>query len=90
MISSNKLLKIEKSLGKETISELGTLSEVDLKNKVVQAASAIKEAQEELEANPAYQELKENLKALSSGLREVKARQNSVIAYSLHLLGEKV
>lgn len=90
MISSNKLLKIEKSLGKETIAELEALSGADLKTAIVQAVGCIKITQEELEANPAYQELKENLKALSSGLREVKARQNSVIAYSLHLLGEKV
>lgn len=89
MITDKKLEKIEKALGTETIQELNNLSVEELKTKIVSANSAIKQALDELEANPNYQELKESLKALSAGLKDVKKRQNSIIQYSLHLTEEK-
>lgn len=84
-MTDKKLEKIEKVLGKDSVDLLATSSVEDLKNIIVNANQAIKQAQEELEANPAYQELKENLKALSAGLKDVKKRQNALIQYSLHL-----
>lgn len=89
MLSDSKLQRIQKLLGPETISNLDAMDSLDLRDRVVAADAAIKQASDELEANPIYQELKENLKALSSGLSEVKKRQNAVVQYSLHLLEEK-
>jgi hypothetical protein len=88
-MNDKKLDKIEKILGVDTIQELNALSPEDLKTAIVNANQAIKQAVEELEGNPVYQEIKENLKALSAGLKEVKKRQNSIIQYSLHLTGER-
>ncbi len=86
MISNKKLDSIEKLLGKEMLGDLEALSSVDLKNRIAQAVGSIKTAQEELEANPKFQELKDSLKAISEGLREVRKRQNHVVSYCLHLL----
>jgi hypothetical protein len=86
MISPKKLEQIEKLLGKEFALELQGLAPEAIKEKVVQAEQAMKEASEELEANPKYQELKESLKALSEGKKEVNKRQKAIIAYALHLL----
>lgn len=88
-MTDKKLEKIEKALGQETINELVAKTADDLKTAIVGANQAIKQAQEELEANPAYQELKENLKALSAGLKDAKKRQNAIIQYSLHLTEKK-
>ena len=89
MISDKKLEKIEKILGEEKLAELNGLAEIELKSKIVAAEIAMKEATEELESNPIFIELKENLKALSSGLKEVKKHQNAQIAYILHLIEER-
>ena len=89
MLSDKKLAKIEKILGKERLGELEALSVDDLKNKVVAAESAIKLAITELESNPKFQELKESLKALSEGMKEVKKHQKAVIDYSISLLEDK-
>lgn len=86
MLVQNKLSKIEKVLGPETAIELQSLSKEALKDRLVGAESSIKQAIQELEANPKYEETKENLKALSQGLREVKKRQNAIIQYALSLL----
>lgn len=86
MMSDKKLEKLQKALGKETVEELQALSIPDLKQRVVDANSAMKQVEEELEANPKYQELKENLKALREGKKEVNKRQRAIIKYSLHEL----
>lgn len=88
-LSDSKLTKIERNLGKDTLAELEALSPDDLKTRIVAANSAIKQAVDELEANPQYTEIKENLKALSSGMREVKKRQNDIIQYSLSLIDDR-
>lgn len=88
-MTDKKLEKIENTLGQDTVTELAAKSVEDLKTTIVSASQAIKQAQEELEANPAYQELKESLKALSAGLKDIKKRQNAIIQYSLHLTEEK-
>lgn len=89
MMSDKKLHKIEKILGNDLIDSLIALGPEELKATVAQSAGAIKEASEALESNPTYQHLKDSLKALSQGLREVKQFQNAKIQYALHLLEEK-
>ncbi len=88
MLSAKKQEKIEKILGQETIKELESYDSDGLVGMVAKAEGAVKQAQDELEANSAYEELKENLKALSAGMKEVKKRQRAIVAYSLHLLEE--
>jgi uncharacterized small protein (DUF1192 family) len=89
MLSSKKHERIEKALGTEVLVDLEALSLEDLKSRIAQADGSIKSTQDELEANPKYEELKESLKALSEGLREVRKRQNAVVTYCLHLIEEK-
>jgi hypothetical protein len=89
MLSDKKLARIEKALGSDTLGELESMPSDALKDKIVSAEHAIMEAIRELEANPKYQELKESLKAISAGLKEVKKRQNAIIQYSLSLLEDK-
>lgn len=88
-MNPKKLEKLEKTLGADTIAEISAKSADDLKSLIVAAESAINQAVDELEANPHYQELKENLKALTAGLREVKKRQKAIIDYSLLSLETK-
>lgn len=88
MISDKKLEKLEKILGVDTVNDLKSAPKEDLDVSIIKSSQSIKEATEELEANPEFQRLKESLKAISEGLREVKKRQNAIIQYSLHLLEE--
>lgn len=88
MLSEKKLSRFQKILG-ETIQELDAQDTDALKQSIVRADQSIKQASDELEANPKFQELKESLKAVSEGLREVKKRQNAIVQYSLHLIEEK-
>lgn len=88
MLSEKKLAKIEKALGKDTLAEIDAQPVDALKDTLVSAEHSIMEAARELESNEKYQEIKESLKVLSSGLREVKGRQNAIIAYVLHRLEE--
>jgi DNA-binding transcriptional regulator GbsR (MarR family) len=86
-----KIEKIIKELGQDFLDELDALSPEDVKNRIVSAGQAIKTAKDELEANPNYQELKENIKALRSGFSAVKKRQNAITDYLLTKLnGEEV
>lgn len=81
-----KLDKILKQLDPETIKEMDALSEADVKSAIAESEQAIATATKERDANPGYQEAKENVKALSEGLRDVKKRQNAKIAYGLRCL----
>ena len=89
MLSDKKLNKIEKALGKDKMAELEGLSAEELKSAIVAAESSVKQATDELERNQEFQALKESIKAMSEGLREVKKRQSNITQYSLHLLEEK-
>lgn len=80
-----KVEKIRNQLGPETIKELEALSKAELERVIADAEQAIKQATEERDANPAYQEAKENIKALSEGLKEVKKRQQAKIQFALLL-----
>jgi len=89
MLSDKKLTSIKKLLGDDRMADLVSSPEEELKVIIANSAGYIKQAQDELEANPKYQDLKESLKAANSGLREIKAIHNAVIQYSLSLLEEK-
>ncbi len=88
MLTAKKQEKLEKVLGMDTVKELEALIPGELKAKVAQAEGAIKMVQDELDLNPQYLEMKENLKALSAGMKEVKKRQKAIVQYSLHLIEE--
>lgn len=81
MLNDKKHEKIVKILGAEKIAELESLVMEELKTHLVNAECAISEAEKELEANPKFQELKESLKVLSSGMREVRKRQRAIISF---------
>jgi hypothetical protein len=89
MSTDKKLEKLEKILGKDKVLELQPMAREQLETQVVNASASIKQAQDELEANARYQEIKESLKDLSAGLKEVKKRQNAIIQYSLFLLEQE-
>lgn len=88
-MTDKKLDKISDILGLDFINQINNTSVEDLKTLIVEASQSIRQATEELESNPAYQDLKENLKALYAGLKDVKKRQNAIIQYSLHLTSER-
>lgn len=89
MLSDKKLEKLEKTLGVETVSELVGLSPDDLAARILVAEKAMKQAQDELDANEEYQALVESKKDMEAGMKDVKKRQNAIVQYSLHLLEEK-
>ena len=86
-MDDKRLEKLEKILGLETVKELEALTvRSDLEDKIVVANQSMQLAEDELEANPKYQELKESLKALNAGKREVDKRQRAIIKFCLHLI----
>jgi len=87
--SLNGWEKLQKVLGIDTVEELEKLDSDILKERIANAAQAMQAVRDELEANPKYQELKENLKALTSGKKEVDKRQKAIIKFCLHLLESK-
>ena len=84
-----KLEKALKAVGEDTAKELEAMSPEQLKERIVNAESAMKQVADELEANPKYQEIKENKKALELGKKEVNARQKAIIALALHHLSKE-
>lgn len=81
-----KLDKIIKKLDKDTVAALDNYVPNELYLKIAAAEQIMLTAQEELDSNPKYEELRENLKALTSGKREINSRQRAIIGYCLHLL----
>lgn len=88
-MKQNKLEKLEKLLGKDTMADLEALTVLDLKGRITSASQAMEKAAEELEANDQYQEIKANLGAITQGKKEVDKRQKAIIKYCLHLLDAK-
>lgn len=84
-----KLDKILNKLSQDVISEMQAMSPDALKNQVVASEQAIDGAKDELEASPAYQQAKDDIKALSWGYKELKKFQAAKIQYALVLLAEK-
>ena len=82
-----KLETIKKKLSAEEIEVIqNDLSAEDLREVIVDAERNISKAQEELDANPQYIELKESMKAIRSGFTEVKGRQAAKISLALMTL----
>lgn len=89
MLSDKKFAKIEKTLGKDKLADLEALDVSGLKSAVTAADMAVKQAIDQLEANPKYQEIKESLKALREGVTELRKHQGALVTYALHLIEEK-
>jgi hypothetical protein len=85
----NKLEKIVKLLGKDIVSEMDGADIETLNKIIVEAETSMKTAQDELDKNEQYQELKEKVKAMGAGKREVFARQKAKIAYALEMISSK-
>lgn len=81
-----KLSKAVKNLDTETVSDLQSLSQEDLKKRIVEANQAMQEVSEELDNNQEYQNLVESKKAMEAGKKEVFKRQNSIITVAVSLL----
>jgi replication initiation and membrane attachment protein DnaB len=87
---NDKLLeKLYKVLGEQAVNETRTLSAEQLEHMIVSCTQEIEEVKAELEANPKYQQLKEDLKAIKSGLSEVKKYNNARIQLAVVLLSER-
>ena len=84
--------EIAKKIGpdaEDVLRELEAMDLADLNKRIAQANQAISETKAELNENVAYTEAKENAKALSSGFREVKKRQNAIIEICIKLRKDK-
>lgn len=79
-------MKLEKVLGQDLMSEMSGESTESLKARIVNANQAMETVKQELEANVKYQELKEQVKAATAGLRDVNKFQKAVIKHALSLL----
>lgn len=87
---NDKLLeKLYKVLGEQAVNETRALSAEQLEHTIVSCTQEIEEVKTELEANPKYQQLKEDLKAIKSGLSEVKKYNNARIQLAVALLAER-
>lgn len=87
-MTSKKLERILKKIGKETELNMDSMVSPELEEVIIEASKAMQQVQEELEANPKYEELKESLSALQASKKEVDSRQKAVIAFALHRLTE--
>jgi hypothetical protein len=77
-----------KALGRDTVEEMDTMGENDLRKVVVDANAAMKQVKEELDANVAYQKAKSDVSHLSQGKKEVDKRQKARSNYALQRLDE--
>lgn len=82
----SKIEKAVKLLGLEVTAELEAMDADALQKRIVQANEVMRQVDEELEANEKYQEIKESLKVLTSGKREVNAWQKATISVALSVL----
>ena len=83
-----ELQKLAKKIGddgEDIIKELEAADTEGLNKREAQAAQSISDATVELNDHPEYKQAKEDAKLLSSGLREVKKRQNAIIKVCLQL-----
>jgi uncharacterized small protein (DUF1192 family) len=84
-----KLVKKIGPDGEEVLKELEASSVEDLNKRIAQANQAISDTKAELNDNQEYVQAKEDVKLLSSGFREVKSRQNAIIAVAVQLRKDK-
>jgi len=83
-----ELQKIAKKIGtdaEDVLKELEAMDAEGLNKRVAQASQAIHDTSTELKENPEYIKAKDDVKLLSSGLKEVKGRQNAIIKVCLQL-----
>ena len=81
--------KLAKIIGAERLEELKNSSVEKLKETIVTASMQKSEAKRELEANPNYQQLKADMKALKGGYNDLSKELNAVIRAAVELLEEK-
>lgn len=84
-----KFEKIVKLLSEDMIAQMTGMDEAALSKVIVASEQAIAEAKDSLDNNEKYQELKEQVKAVSAGFRETKAYQTAKIQYALIRLTEQ-
>jgi len=87
-----EMQKLAKRIGpdsEEVLAELEAMDLADLNKRIAQANQAISETKAELDANEDYVKAKNDVKLLSSGFREVKTRQNAIIAVAVKLRKDK-
>ena len=84
-----KLAKKIGSDGEDVLAELEGMDLPDLNKRIAQSNQAISDAKSELDANEKYEQAKSDVKLLSSGMREVKKRQNAIIAVAVKLRKDK-
>jgi len=75
--------------GQEVLQDLEAMDLADLNKRIAQANQAISETKAELDDNEDYEKAKNDVKLLSSGFREVKKRQNAIIAVAVKLRKDK-
>lgn len=80
-----KLAKAIGSDGEDILKELEASDVEALNKRIAQANHAISDTKAELDQNAEYVQSKENVKLLSSGLKEVRKRQNAIIKVCLQL-----
>jgi len=84
----SELEKLAKKIGddwREVLAELEAADSEGLNKRVTQASQAIHDTIAELNDSPEYTQAKADVKLLSSGLREVKKRQNTIVKVCLEL-----
>lgn len=81
-----KLDKVLKTLGPDTVKELEALSHDQLRDRIVQAETAMEQVADELEANATYQSIKESKSAAEQGKKDVDKRQKAIIKFALSVL----
>ena len=87
-----EMQKLAKKIGddaEDVLKELEAMDVPDLNKRIAQANQSVSDTKAELNENEAYTEAKENAKLLSSGFREVKKRQNAIIAVAIQLRKDK-
>lgn len=81
-----KLDKIINKLPEDVIHTIGRMDMEALRKTIADSTGAIDKARQERDANPDYVKAKEDAKALSEGLKEVKSYQSAKITCALLVL----
>lgn len=87
-----EMQKLAKKIGtdaEEVLAELEAADVEALNKRIAQANQAISDTKAELNENTEYMQAKNDVKLLSSGFREVKGRQNAIIAVCVQLRKDK-
>lgn len=85
-----KLLKLQKAAGgADMMQELEAMDSDALKLRIVQARESIMQADEEIKANPKYQQAQLAISSLQTANTALKRRQNAITDLCLHLLDER-